>query len=342
MSPRKADRSDAPSRGKGISAQNSVEPTAEQLVEIERQYGSALMRNETLLDEVTFILSERLNSSGIKIHAVEKRVKTLSSVLGKCRSKGIRNFSELKDIVGSRVVCLFRSDMARVGQLIAQNFDMVEVDAKLANVDNPLGYISSHYSCKMPKRYQGPRYENTSDTVFEIQVRTLCMHAWAAVSHYLDYKGDWDVPSDLKRALSALSGLFYVADNEFEQFYAARVDSQKRADKAIDPNKVEEINLDTLTTYLATQFRDREIDPEVTSELVQMIKEAGYTSLSQVSSDIAQILPTFEKYEKGDPPRGGRYSAFGAARICLAMVSKEFFESHRKRGGADDFYPPVV
>jgi hypothetical protein len=41
------------------------------------------------------------------------------------------------------------------------------------------------------------------------------MHCWAAVSHYLDYKGDWDVPVDLKRALSALSGLFYVADNEF-------------------------------------------------------------------------------------------------------------------------------
>lgn len=36
---------------------------------------------------------------------------------------------------------------------------------------------------------------------FEIQVRTLCMHAWAVVSHYLDYKGDWDVPADLKLSL---------------------------------------------------------------------------------------------------------------------------------------------
>src|SRR5580700_3365434 len=101
MSPRKENRSGKLSRGKRIGAQNSVEPTAEQLVEIERQYESVLIRNETLLDEVTFILSERLNSSGIKVHAVEKRIKTLSSVLGKCRSKGIRNFSGLKDIVGS-------------------------------------------------------------------------------------------------------------------------------------------------------------------------------------------------------------------------------------------------
>jgi putative GTP pyrophosphokinase len=231
--------------------------------------------------------------------------------------------------------------MARVGQLIAQNFDVIEVDDKLAGADNPLGYISSHYLCKMPKRYQGPRYENTLDVVFEIQVRTLCMHAWAAVSHYLDYKGEWDVPNDLKRALSALSGLFYVADNEFEQFYAARIDSQKRAANVADPNKVEEINLDTLTTYLIAKFPDRKIFPQAVSELVRMIKEAGYESLSQVSSDVSRSLQEFEKYELADPPEGAKYSASGAARICLAMGSKKFFKIHRRRKGVSDFEPPA-
>jgi hypothetical protein len=60
-------------RGGGTSTTNSVSLTAEQLVEIERQYGNALMRNGTLLDEVTFILTERLNTSGIKIHGIERR-----------------------------------------------------------------------------------------------------------------------------------------------------------------------------------------------------------------------------------------------------------------------------
>lgn len=321
---------------------SSVELTAAQLVDIEIQYGRLLARNETLLDEVSFILSERLKSSGIKIHAIEKRIKTLPSAVEKCKSRGLTDFVQLKDIVGSRVVCLFRSDMAQVGELIAGNFDIVEIDDKLADADNPLGYLSSHYLCRMPKRYRGPRYENTSDVVFEIQVRTLCMHAWAAVSHYLDYKGDWDVPSDLKRALSALSGLFYVADNEFEQFYSARIASQKRAADVREPDKVQEINFDTFTTYLGTQFSGRDISPAAVSELVQMIKQAGYASLSEVSSDILLTLPAFENYEKRNPPQGAKYSAAGAARICLAMASKRFFFIHKKGHGVDDFPRPIA
>ena len=176
-------------------------------------------------------------------HAIEKRVKDVASVIAKCKRDNINEFSQLHDIVGARVVCLFRSDMDEVGKLLSENFDVIEVDDKLSVDNNPLGYLSVHYACKIPSRYKGPRYENTAGVVFEIQVRTLCMHCWAAVSHYLDYKGDWDVPADLKRALSALSGLFYVADSEFEQFYSARIESKRKAEQL---GPAEEINLEPI------------------------------------------------------------------------------------------------
>jgi ppGpp synthetase/RelA/SpoT-type nucleotidyltranferase len=89
----------------------------------------------------------------------------------------------------------------------SQNERFAELLMQLADTA-VVGYLSIHYTCRMPDRYLGPRYELTSGIVFEVQVRTLCMHAWATVSHYLDYKGDWDVPAELKRSLSALSGLF--------------------------------------------------------------------------------------------------------------------------------------
>lgn len=314
---------------------SSIELTAAQLKQIERDYDKSLARNKALLDEVIFILAERISSAEIKIHGIEKRIKSIGSVVDKCKRKGTSNFNSLNDVVGSRVVCLFRSDMSRIDSLIRENFEVVEVDDKIDAGAGPLGYQSVHYQCKMPSRYKGPRYENTSNLIFEVQVRTLCMHAWAAVSHHLDYKGDWDVPVDLKRALSALSGLFYVADNEFEQFYAARIQSREKAGKYPDAAEAKEINLDTVQAYLRTKFPlrmvvDADSDAKMTailSQFVQELKLAGFKSLGEVNDEIDKGKKAFEAYSADYK---ANYSAVGAARISLALVSPAFFNIREK------------
>lgn len=303
----------------------SVEISADVLSLIQAEYQAALPRHEALLDEVTFILRERLRSSEIKVHGVEQRVKAPESVLDKCKQKGISTLSDLEDVVGARVICLFRSDLERVGNMIRENFDVMEVDDKLSGENAALGYLSVHYSCKMPARYSGPRYESTSDLPFEIQVRTLCMHAWAAVSHYLDYKGEWDVPANLKQALSALSGLFFVADNEFEQFYAARLNSKKAAEKTVDDSVAEEINLDTVSAYLDTKYPDRDsVSPEIISMFVQELKLAGYKSIKEVDLDIDRGATAFGEFEKKHVLETGGYAAVGAARLSLSLASDAF------------------
>src|SRR5205823_10264394 len=117
---------------------------------------------------------------------------------------------------------------------------------------------SVHYVAKIPERYKGPRYNSISTLKFEIQIRTIAMHSWAVISHYLDYKGDWDVPAHLKRALNALSGLFYIADEQFEHFYAAREESRLTAVAGLANNETDtEINLDTVVAYIERKFPDR-------------------------------------------------------------------------------------
>jgi putative GTP pyrophosphokinase len=308
--------------------------TSEQLQKIGQTYDEQSARNHSLLEEVVYILSEKLKATNLKIHDISGRVKESASVLEKCKRSNISELSDMDDVVGARVVCLFRSDMERVGKIIGENFDIKRVDDKLTQGNNPLGYLSIHYSCQIPSRYVGPRYEGAAGVTFEIQVRTLCMHAWAAVSHYLDYKGEWDVPADLKLALNALSGLFYVADNEFEQFYAARLKSQREAISAVHRETPQEINLDTITAYLISRFPSREFEAAHVSALVQTIKAAGYTAMSQVESDIERALPTFEEYEKSNPPnQGPKYNAIGAARLSLALASDAFLKAHHKGGG---------
>ena len=119
-----------------------IELSADQLSKIESDYNDSSVRHQALLEEVVFILSEKLKSRELKIHAIEKRVKELSSVIGKCKRENIGDFAELRDVVGARVICLFRLDMDDVGKLITENFDVVEVDDKLSIDNNPLGYLS--------------------------------------------------------------------------------------------------------------------------------------------------------------------------------------------------------
>jgi GTP pyrophosphokinase len=204
---------------------------------------------------------------------------------------------------------------------VHDNFEVVNVDDKLEAVESPLGYMSVHYLCKMPEKYTGPRYERTRNIIFEIQVRTLCMHCWAAVSHYLDYKGEWDVPTDLKRALSALGGLFYVADNEFEQFYKTR-EASRKAPKAV--GAITDINLDTIEEFLLRKFPDRrQTESLLRSDLVRDIKSAGYTSLDEVEREIDRALGVFLRYEKEAFPEdsGRRFYDVGAARSALYIAS---------------------
>ncbi|WP_407151974.1 GTP pyrophosphokinase family protein [Bradyrhizobium sp. ORS 86] len=328
----------APTLNSSIGEASEATLSDAQVAAIEASYKSALARNQALLDEVVFILRERIAAAGVKIHSIEHRVKELPSIIKKCHRKGSTSLDEVIDVVGARVVSLFRSDMSRIGKIVTESFDVVHVDDKVSQDQGPLGYMSVHYVCKIPSRYKGPRYENTAGIQFEIQVRTLCMHAWAAVSHYLDYKGDWDVPVELKRSLSALSGLFYVADTEFEQFYAARLDSKKGAEQSISASIDTEINLDTVTAFLRRKFPDRQ-QTEGLSLFVRELKRAGFKSLVEVERDIDRGHAAFLKYEERHPPTRQPYFAdLGAARLSLGLASNKYYtqlKKHRK-GQPDD------
>jgi putative GTP pyrophosphokinase len=282
---------------------------------------------KALREEIVFILEDRIAVNAIKIHAIESRVKELPSLLEKCARKATNDpFLSFVDISAARVVCLFRSDIERLKKIVAENFDLIAIDDKIEKGNDPLSYLSVHMICKMKSGFSGPRYEKILGKSFEIQLRTLCMHCWAAVSHYVDYKGDWDVPANLKMALSALSGLFYVADSEFEQFNAAMMASKKSAEEAPRAESVvQDINLDTVTALLRRIFPDRDTVPAgKMSELVHEIKTAGYHSLDQLQNDLRAGAKHVTDYEMKS--RDGKlfFADIGAARRALAGVSDSF------------------
>jgi ppGpp synthetase/RelA/SpoT-type nucleotidyltranferase len=300
--------------------------------ELKTKYLSIKPTLERLEEEVKFILWDSIQKAHIKTHSLFSRIKTLESINAKATRKSISApLEEIEDIVGVRVVCLLRSDIQKLCRLIYERFSLVSEDNKLdgAAID-AFGYQSVHFVVQLPNSYTGPRYEGLHEFRLEIQIRTLAMDAWAALSHYLDYKNEADVPKDMRKDFFALSGLFYIADTHFELFYSEREKSKSVAKKIVKYDLIEyqELNLDVIYAYLKNRYSDRRLNsPADISELLNQLILAEYTSLDKLHHALESTAEIFTKYEKENPPSGRKetqFSAIGVVRLSLGIRDPNF------------------
>lgn len=294
-------------------------------------YRSLLPKYEDLEREALFVLNRAIGLSSIKIDNVEHRIKEQNSILRKCERTD-KDVSALTDVVGLRVVALFRSDLAKLAELIRAEFEVITEDDRTTASAESFGYMSTHYECKLKAAYSGPRYDGLKDIQFEIQVRTICMHAWAAVSHYLDYKSELDIPFELRKELNALSGLFYVADSQFESAFNARIASRSSAQMKADQNSLfdERLNLDTLSAFLRKRFPDREhsFSPTV-SQLLKQLHKLEIVDIQSLSKLVDENEAAALEAEAKSPPTASpeeleegyseerRYTDVGLVRLMM-------------------------
>jgi putative GTP pyrophosphokinase len=285
---------------------------------------------ERLKDEVLFIVKQSLNQTDIKIYSIPTRVKDVDSFLDKARRKEYKKpFEEIQDIVGLRIVCLFLSDIGRISDLVRASFDIISEDNKINDVEATLfGYLSVHFIAKLRSDCIGPRYNFLKGIPFEVQIRTLTMDAWANISHYLDYKSDTDIPTELKRDFYALSGLFYVADTHFEMFFKSKSKVAKRLE-ATDFLPTQEINMDSLRVFLAKRLPDRtRSNLEDISMLVRQLLSNGYSSIGEleVALDISKdALIALEKESRVN------FTDLGVVRVSLDLCDENWRQS--REGG---------
>ena len=309
--------------------------------DLSRDYAVRRPTYEHLQKEVEFALAEALLNAGIKPHSVAGRVKTLESLEDKVGRKGYADpLIEAEDLVGVRIVTLFLSDLPRVRDVIRQTFEVKTEEDRVEGADvSTFGYMSVHYVGTIREEHRGPRYDSIKGIVFEIQVRTIVMDAWANISHYLAYKGEASVPRSLKRDFHALSGLFYVADQHFELFFKETIEAEQDAIAQVSSPRDEpvEINRDTFKAYLRQRYPDRlAAGAHFTSELVEEVTAAGYTTLEEFDSAIEDA--DFASYERANPPgEGEHFMDVGAARLSLAIVDSSYRED--KYGDDPTFSP---
>jgi putative GTP pyrophosphokinase len=218
------------------------------------QYQDNVGRAERLREAVVQQLSELLAAKGLTLGVpMESRVKTWTSLEEKLERKSvdIESVFALDDLIGVRTIFLFRSDLDRAMDLVAQNFDVIsreDTGARLS--ESEFGYQSHHFVVRLPKGWLSlPSLANLGDFVVELQVRTLAQHIWAAASHKLQYKQEAGVPPPLRRSINRVSALLETVDLEFE-----RVLDERRSYVAATVSAPPEdgtLNVDSLAALLS-------------------------------------------------------------------------------------------
>ncbi|MFC9556010.1 GTP pyrophosphokinase family protein [Rhodococcus sp. NPDC056960] len=298
------------------------------------QFDRNLELYKRLSEVVSNTLTDAINDAGLKVHSVSTRVKDRASFIDKIIKKKYADpFSQIPDLVGARVVCLFVDDLTKIDKIIRSNFEVIKKEDKITEApDNTFGYMSIHYECKIFKDSKGPN--GLEDITFEIQSRTILMDAWANVSHHLAYKGNASLPESLRRDFHALSALFYIADGQFQLFNASSKRSDANAEELIRKAAGEIVPIDrsTLKAFLRDKFRDREDSHDSDySELVEQLASCNYVNIQNLDTALDEGLPAALLSETENPPyhdeipdMRARYKDVGLARHALAKVDPEF------------------
>ncbi|MBQ8590133.1 MAG: hypothetical protein IJ486_06730 [Firmicutes bacterium] len=292
-------------------------------------------------------LESLIKESGIEIFGIEHRVKSESSLIGKLnlRGEGFHKLEDLTDILGARIICYFADDVDRVGKLIEQAFDVDHKRSKdkraLIRVDS-FGYLSVHYICALPHDAGYP--DDICGIYFEIQVRTILQHTWAAINHDMGYKSEFGVPRVVGRELSRIAGLLELADDEFVRVRNTMHAYTSEIREKIANNTAHDVLIDTLSLqeYVATNSRMTEfmaklaeisgaeiseISPEPYIHQLKWLKKQTLGDLSQMLEDNWELALALAKHSLEAAELDILSSNVGLRFLCRAeLYNKKYTE----------------
>lgn len=268
------------------------------------------------------LLRDLLRARNIDFHLQESRTKENSSLREKIVHSAKTSASPLNDVTdlsGLRVITYYEDDAIAVANLIESEFAVDRENSKVHSaVATEFGYKSAHYVVKLSQgRATLLEWKGLADLKAEIQVRTVLQHAWAAISHKLQYKREQDVPAMLKRKLSRLSALFEIADDEFVALRdASGAVSRKIGELVSSGDRSLPLDYVSLSKLLNTSVAVAELcavaadvgfnfddlaDPEhrdrdTISDLIQLATFAGICTIEQFESLLNGALPWSREY----------------------------------------------
>lgn len=184
------------------------------------KWAKAYAERRPLLDKLRDTLLRNAEDAleGVEhIDRIAFRVKERDSFLQKAaKPQYSAPLVELEDQVAGRVITFFRDDMEFIRTRLVEWFNAVEHEVKKPENPSEFDYESDHYVFVIPAHLKPEGWNNVPQmpTTFELQVRTLFMHAWAEPQHDLGYKTaeGIDLDPDTRRELAWIAASAWGAD----------------------------------------------------------------------------------------------------------------------------------
>jgi len=284
-------------------------------------------------------LDSLLHINQIPFLTITSRIKTLESFEEKIDRKEYSNpFDQVEDFCGFRIICYYRSDVLKISKLLNEEFDILESFNKEDLLrENEFGYRSFHIIAKIPKS-RTPQLidEAYSQYKFEIQIRTILMHAWAEIQHKLAYKNEHQIALSMRKEFAFLSAKLEESDFQFERLKneSGRIQNEFRTKTEQQQISVtDDLNLDSLRAFLQSKFPDRKEDLDGITRLLDQLKE--------IQLDLNEVLNAYKRTEGYILTHLEKDSTFftrsGIIRAALNLVNDDFWNNYRKTVDMDKY-----
>lgn len=248
---------------------------------------------EQLAEGVYALLCRVLKEQGIELNAIEYRVKTEQSLIGKLERKGDKyhRLENITDLVGLRIVTFYTDDVDKVSVIVKHLFDIDwqnSVDKRKLHEVTSFGYSSLHYICRLKEGQQHVDCpKEMARMPFEIQMRTALQHAWSAIEHDIGYKGRVKLPPEFVRQFSRLAGMLELADDEFSRLRTTMTEYRRQMEALVKSGQLSDVPLstDSFRSYLELHPFER---------LNQRIAAVNQAEIYPVS--LMRFLPLLESF----------------------------------------------
>lgn len=309
-----------------------------------QQYKDVKPLYERLRVNIKDVLDQILSEKKIPLFSIESRLKEEGSLANKTVRKQYEgSLDKIDDLCGVRVICYYQEDIESICSVVEEEFDVLQKENKKdALNDNQFGYTSHHYVVSLKKEWLShPGARGLEGLRAEIQIRTMLMHTWAAISHKLLYKRESDVPPQFKRQLNRLSALIELADEQFDAIKNVKVllvGELSESKSAL--REFQELSSDALVYIYQRYFSDRRHDDSEIPDLLEEIRSAGF-DFNELVEKVELCLPILGDMEKEEAAethdKTPMWKFSGVIRTILDLTSDAYFNP-RAEAFQEDFY----
>ncbi len=225
------------------------------------QYNKEYDYYQKLSQIISNKIEDQLFKRGIKAivsFRAKKPERLYDKLINRNKKKKYQSLSEILDdivdLAGIRVSLYFPSERELLDEIINEIFDVKLKKDFPNNTHVPKhnkrfsGYWATHYRVQLKHHNLTKRYQNT---LAEIQVASVLMHAWSEVEHDLVYKPySGDLSKEELSILDEINGLVLAGEIALERLQSAMATRTEKSAKIDDKYE--------LTNYIINKFKNKE------------------------------------------------------------------------------------